>query len=158
MNESTSYSPELDVEIERELNNLFALQDKNITEKKLGIWMQEIRQSRIPLAAMLAGIKSLKGEDVAKLTYATVCGAARRYVIPDNETRPACRECSHGMVLMKDDDGHVYSLACQCWEGENKAKTHGLVRWNGDTTQNSKGRIIQRISEDRIIQQELAPF
>lgn len=134
----------LESEVQRELNNLFALQDKNLTDKKESIWIQEIKNSGIPLKAMLQGIRSLKGEDVNKLTYFAILQAARRFLVPENELRPTCNDCHKGIVLMKDSENRMFSLACVCPLGQQKANAQNLVRWNGASSQTSRGRILAK--------------
>jgi len=152
MSESENLSLELETEIQRELGNLFLLQGKTLPEKMEAAWIEEIRKSRIPKKAILLGIQSLKAEDVSKLTYGTILSASRRFVEPDQAQETGCPHCSSGFVCMKDPEGRWYSLACTCPAGDGKK----LVRWNGETTQHSMGRILRLPFAET--ERELVPF
>lgn len=142
MQELTPSSAEEDLFLERELDKLFALQDRPLAKEKRSILVTELMGTGIPLRAILSGLRSLLNEDLNKITFPVICAAARKFF--EQESVQSCEECLSGMIVMKDEQGRMFSLACRCAAGLGKVRTQVFVQWKGEDTQFSKGRLLKR--------------
>ncbi len=129
--------------IGEDLDKLFAFQDKHMTEKKKALLVDALLTSGIPLPAVTLGIRKLMNEDLNSVKLGMIFAAARSFVQRDEESN-SCPDCSSGMVVMRDEEGRWFSLACRCGIGANVARTHGLKRWGGLASQTSNGRILTK--------------
>ncbi len=128
--------------IENELETLFFCNGKNLSDKMKAAWIREIDKSSIPAKAILQGIISLKGEDLDSMKLNRIFFSARKFVEIENVR--SCENCSDGFVIMKDEEGHLFSLQCRCAAGISK-QSHGLVRWSGEKAQFSRGKMLNKI-------------
>lgn len=125
-----------------ELDKLFTFQDKHLTKDKRSILIDALLESKIPMGAIVLGVRKLQQDDLNSIKLGTIFAAARSHVQGDDEQRRGCKDCASGMVLMKDEGGRVFSLACRCSYGSNVQRTHGLKKWGGQSSQMSNGRIL----------------
>ena len=132
------------VTIENDLDKLFALQDRPLSAVRRTLMANELLATPIPIPALLAGIKSLMNEEVTHIKFATICAAARRHVIADTEIDTKCGDCHDGLVVMRDDAGRSFALACMCPMGAQKAMANRLVRWDGKAGQYSNKRLLSQ--------------
>lgn len=128
----------LELQVEMELEKLFALQGQNLSKEKKAIWIQELISSRLPMKAILQGIRSIKTEDISKLTFAVLAGATRKFITAV-EQFGICDHCHHGFVIMRDSEGHDVALACTCEQGNTKVNH---TQWNEKKNQDVRGRIL----------------
>lgn len=131
------WESEHEIQIGAQLETLFALQDKALTKEKKSIWLEELRNCGLPPQAILKGIEQLKADELGSLKYGTVIMAARKFT--EVEESQSCKNCNNGFVTMKDHEGRIFSLSCSCFAGSQKK---GYVKWNGEESQSSKGRIL----------------
>jgi len=127
-----------------ELDRLFAVQDKTLSEKKRKILVSELMDTEIPIGAILNGIKSLLDADLKSIKLGTLIMASRQYVASEPEMGARCTDCVDGFVLMKDDQKRTSALGCQCARGRARAKGSRLVVWDGQEDQFSKRGLLSR--------------
>ena len=133
-------TPEEEIHIENKLRELYSLQDRPIKREQFELMLHEIIGSGKPFAAMIAGIVDLKIEDLRKLSYPIIMGAIFKHCEKDSTATESCEHCcSSGFMVMKDDEGRSFSMACICRNGE-MVHRQGNVRWRGKVTQFSNGR------------------
>lgn len=124
------YTPIERADLAHEIERLFVMQDKHITEDKKSMIVSELEQCGLPFRAVVAGINKLCEEDVRYLKLTTIIGAARAFVAM--EIPKGCEVCGHtGMVAMVSPDGYMFAMACRCDLGAYLAKKQQLARWNG---------------------------
>lgn len=124
------YTPLERADLSREIERLFVMQDKHITEDKKSMIVSELEQCGLPFRAVVAGINKLCEEDVRNLKLITIIGASRAFVAM--ETPKGCEVCGRtGMVAMESPDGYLFAMACKCDLGAYLAKKQQLTRWNG---------------------------
>lgn len=127
-----------------ELEKLFAFQDKHLTKDKKAAFVKHLLyQLKIPLPAVLAGIRDLQASDLTTLKMGQISQACRARIAVGDDIK-SCRECCHGTVVMKDEEGRYYSMACSCGAGYTVASTHQLARWHGHATQTVNGRMLSK--------------
>lgn len=143
MSELTQSSPINEFALlEGELDKLFAFQDKHLPKEKRAILIDELTKLDFPFGAVIAGIRSLMMDDLNSIKFPTIVAAIRSRIVPDEEVRARCEECSSGYIVMKDEQQRNFALACRCVTGEAKVRSQGLSRWNGESSQFSKGRLL----------------
>lgn len=133
-----------------ELQRLFTLQDRPITEAKLKIFVEELEKSQIPEACILLGIRSLIAEDLKAIKVITVLNAARKFVEEEPDHRVDCDVCfkTGGVPVTYQISNLLYTgiLGCRCENGQSLTKIHGLISWNGEDVQMGKnGRVYTRM-------------
>lgn len=131
-------------DVSTQLDKLFALQDKPLGNAKKAVWIEELRNTDIPPKAILRGLEQLKTEELQNLKFATVCAAARKFVVePAQVETTKCNDCDgRGIIMMRDKDRYEFALACRCNNGAWRG--NGLARWNGLETQTSNGRLLEK--------------
>lgn len=123
-----------------DLDKLFALQDRPLSQDKRSFIIDEMEKIDIPVAAWMAGIRSLITEDLKSIKIGTLIGAAKRCMEPQDVKNAECVWCDGvGVMSMKDEVKRSYALACRCVNGERFPKS---VRWNGEEKQFSNGRML----------------
>jgi hypothetical protein len=135
-----------------ELERLYALHDKSLTEDRKGYLIEELRLSGIPIKAIIAGIRSLVETDVKNLKYLTILDAARKYVVGGPVDHFGdCNICgTEGFVVMRDGEGYTTAYPCTCERGKSHAKNQNLVQWNGKRIMMSSGRVRTLIHPDPV--------
>lgn len=113
-----------------------------MSKEKQAAFMDEIRGWGFPAGAIIMGIRKLMAEDLKSLKLATVKQAARESIHYEEAIK--CGECLSGLIVMHDEQRCDFSLACRCPAGQGKMATMGLVFWDGQETQFSKGRMLIR--------------
>lgn len=128
-------------EVRGEIARLFAFQGKNLTREQESMFVQEIMRSSFPIGAILAGLRSLMLDEMGKITLGGIFHAIRSNVEP--EPLEACPACVNGCIVMRDDQGRDFALACRCSAGIGKAQTMELARWNGEEVMISHNRALR---------------
>lgn len=124
-----------------EIEKLFVLQDRPLSRDKRAILVDELSNSGVPLAPLLAGLRKLMGEDLRNIKKATILEAAEEFIV-NTAPQSQCNSCASGYVVAKDEEGRLFSLACRCPVGA----TRRLQRLDGRPTQLSNGRILTVVS------------
>lgn len=114
----------LELEVETELEKLFALQGQSLSKEKKAIWIQELISSRLPMKAILQGIRSIKGDDLGRFTFATLKGAAKKFVV-EAEIERGCDKCMGGFTVVKDSAGRAFARSCTCDQGRLRGHRQG---------------------------------
>lgn len=131
-----------------ELTKLFILQDRPAGKEKVAEMVEELSTRNIPAGALIAGIRRLKDEDLKLIKLATIIGAARDFIVADDQ-KVRCDICgSSGMVSMRDQNGYEGALACLCSNGDRAHRARGLAKWNGEEYQVVRNRNLELIHKD----------
>jgi hypothetical protein len=130
--------------IGNELTRLFALQDMPLGKEKKAILIEELAQQGIPAGAIVEGLRGLAKEDLKAIKLPLILEASRSKVARD-VSYSRCKCCTDGLVLMRDEQGRNFSLACLCENGNVRAMALLLARWNGKDEQHSHGRMLTLI-------------
>lgn len=128
--------------IGEELDKLFAFQDKHLSKEKRSILLDALATSGIPDAAIILGIRKLMNDDLPSIKMGTIFAAARAFV--EGENYQKCDDCSEGYVVLRDEVGQWFSMACQCGQGSLR-HTAGLAHWKGEEHQLSNGRPLHKL-------------
>ena len=132
------------MELANEIQRVFTLLDIPLGKEKKAIFVSELSTAGLPLGAILAGLNSLLKEDATAIKISTVLGASRRHLEPEFHGGN-CNDCHGGFVVMKDDQGRRFSLACRCPSGHQKQMANHIATWNGEATMFRAGRLLTRI-------------
>jgi hypothetical protein len=128
MNGSGSYQEEFD--LSNELQRLFDLQDRPLSEAKKMAYVKELLGAGFPYRAIIAGIRSLGDQDIKLLKLSTIISASKRYC--EMEIPKGCIKCGWtGHVSMATEDKYYYAIPCVCERGTFYAKAQNLRQWNG---------------------------
>lgn len=138
-----SLTPQEELDVESSLKRLYTLQDKPLKKETLATFVFELSRCARPMNAILAGIDSLKKETTSRITLNDILNAIDKFHEKKETASQKCDQCMSGFIVMKDEEGRNFSLACNCPAGDPKAN-QGNVRWNGGTIQTSKGRQLTR--------------
>lgn len=145
MSNQTALSPGNSiVQIEVELEKLFVFQDKHLSREKKAIIVNEILNANLPIGAVIQGIRSLMMEDLGSIKLGTLMHAIRKHVFKNEDDAESCSECASGFLIMFDDQGRYFALACHCPAGQVRGRAHRIVGWKGLGTQHSNGRMLCR--------------
>lgn len=137
------YSEDEKFLIGNELQKLFAFQDRNLTKEAKSLFINEFEASGIPPGAMIHGIRSLITEDLRQIKLNHILAAARGFMTQETRESTKCDDCrKSGIVIMRDSDSREFALACHCQNGVGLNRAAGLVRWAGERTQMSGGRLL----------------
>lgn len=137
-----NFDPKKETAIGDDLEKLFAFQDKHLSKEKKGILVRELMESRLPTGAIVLGLRDLMSEDLNTIKMGSIFAAARRHL--EKEDLVGCTDCASGFVVMKDDEGRSFSLACRCGAGGVVQRANGMRRWSGDSSQMSNGRFLHK--------------
>lgn len=150
MQEPTRSEADLNL-IGDELERLFAVQDKNLSEKKKAILVHELMETEFPIQAILNGIKSLLDTDLKSVKLGIIIMASRQFIEQETEPQSKCPDCIDGFVLMKDDEGRVCSMGCQCAKGRGRAKENQIIRWEGQGDQFVKRGLLAKMAIPKML-------
>lgn len=126
------------IRIGNELEKLFVLQDRPLSKDKKVLLIDEICQTGFPVAAIIAGLKSLQAENLKAVKFANIVDAIRDKMTYEEEQSTRCDFCdSRGLITMRNKDRYQFALACTCVNG-NRFASQGNARWNGERYQESK--------------------
>lgn len=125
-----------------ELEKLFVFQDKHLSREKKAIFVEEIEKTRFPIAAVIQGIRSLVGEDLASVKLARIMSSIRSFMDSSQTVAETCRKCLDGVVVARDDRKYLFSLGCECARGAQRSVALGITRWNGEQSMMAKGRLL----------------
>jgi hypothetical protein len=122
-----------------ELNRLFALQDKHLSDDKRAILTDELQNSGRSVRAVIMGIQSLIHEDLKSIKIGTLLEAAR---LSENtalhENKPTCEYCFDGLISMRHEmSGNTYRslIPCNCARGTQRHPGLKSPQWNGQGVQ-----------------------
>lgn len=148
MNELTNALNQLELsEVGEEIERLFALQDKHLTEKKKSVILNELSGTGYPYGAIMAGIRSLVAENMGDIKFFHLRAAIEKFITREKPTGERCEGCNgRGFVVVHDPGGRPFALACRC-----NTVNHGLVKWAGQDSQMSSRRTSFGDYEDRIL-------
>ena len=136
--------------IQDRLEKLFIFQGKLATEKILNAFINEFEERGFNVRAVIAGIDSLKDEDLKTVKLNILIEAIRKKQAPLTELS-SCGDCdSTGYVIMKDEENRMYSLACRCERGEPKRRAQGLKLWNGEIVQQGNYGVLTKCFQDNV--------
>ena len=133
---------ELDV-VGNELERLFLAQDRPLPKEKKILFLDELSRSRFPASSIMNGMRSLMTDDDG--TKLKLLDDPRRSARSNGD--PAgiyeilpCEHCDkRGLVMMIDDGGYWFALACRCGNGRRWVD-QGCQRWVGGLSQVSSRR------------------
>lgn len=127
--------------IEIILDKLFMFQDRPLNKEKKSFLANEISLAGLPYKAVLGGLNKLMSEDLKNIKFSTIIQAAKEMFEPEQDTENySCDHCDgRGKVIMRDSEFRDFALMCFC---RNSFKGNGLVPWNGQITQSSRGRVL----------------
>lgn len=149
MNELIASLSEMDkLSIASELKKLFILQDRPSGPEKVAEIVQELSIRNLPAGAIINGIRKLKAEDLRSIKLSHLIDAANEFITIETPENKSCRLCMSGLVILKDKEGHNFSLGCVCSEGGVRTKAMGLARWNGEEIQVRNGRTLEFACKD----------
>ena len=138
-------NPQDEIDIQNALNRLFTLRDKYIKREDMLIFLGELVKSERPVNAIIAGLDSLKDHDSKVITYTDMLAAIDKFVEKQKVEANKCQECSPGgYIVMKDESGYNFSLACNCENGFI-ARGQGNKVWNGSSSQHSNERVLFKV-------------
>lgn len=138
-----SLTPQEEIDVENAIKRLYTLQDKPLKKNTLATFVFELSRCARPLNAIIAGIDSLKKETTSRIALPDILNAIDKFYEKKDTASQKCDECMSGFIVMRDEEGRNFSLACNCPAGDSKAN-QGNTRWNGQTVQWSKGRQLTR--------------
>jgi len=128
-----TFSPLDEIEVAKELDRLFALQDRPLSNDKKSILVTELSVSGMPKSAVVAGIRDLVSEDLKQIKLCTLIQATKKH-FRFVDTKQGCDRCSYtGNVSVATDDGYIYSIPCVCDRGTSISKAQNLGQWSGTT-------------------------
>jgi hypothetical protein len=138
MSELVSLLAPLDeIELAREVERLFALQDRHLTEDKKSILIRELAASGVTFRELVTGIRKLSTSDMKSIRVSDIITASREG--GSIEAPDGCAMCfKSGFVSMANKDGYSFVYACNCELGSWYAKNQNLTKWNGKRRMLSK--------------------
>ena len=104
-------------EIKRELEKLFAFQDKSLTGNKLSALMDAIEDYGFPFRAIVAGIRSLFEVDLKAIKLINIKDAIRGFIQYDTSAK-GCDACGQTGVKIMWEGNRQYMFACRCEKGK----------------------------------------
>jgi hypothetical protein len=127
------------VELGKELDRLFALQDRPLSNDRGRMIVDELLDTGMPFSAMKAGIRDLCDQDIKSLKFVTIKEACRKHCVQAGAVG-GCELCHQtGTVTMESVVGkYVVNYPCICKAGADIAQAQMLVQWNGQKTMKSK--------------------
>jgi hypothetical protein len=131
-------------QIAEEVKRLFALQDKNITEHRIGYLVDEIDGLNAPIESILLGLRELGRSDVPHLKFSTIRTAIQSKFIRETK-KSDCPHCNgRGFVCLRSvKKFYNIAFACICEAGDfqynNSYNNHHCERWNGTDNQIYQG-------------------
>lgn len=141
------------------VERLSVLQGKHLTGAAKGLFAEELSDSGWPFDAIMAGLRSLEGVEIDRISLPLLKKAIQRHLEPKEEIRASCVNCGgFGVVLLEDPQRRTFSMACFCPNGYAVVQAQGLVVWNGLPTQISTRRNIWGKNELRVLVWKEADF
>jgi hypothetical protein len=133
-------APLQEIEIARELERLFMLQDRPMTHDRKNILVAELANTGITFKALIAGIRALVDQDLKQIKFFTIVNAARQFTTYQ-DAHGACHICNtDGFVYMrgvKNELTYTVAYPCTCARGKETAMAQSLIPWNGKKSQHS---------------------
>lgn len=138
-------------EILKALQRLFVSQGKHSDDKSILDLLDEIRILKFPAQAIIAGIRSLNGENLREIKLYHIKETTRLKIEPENTTQAwnpdgtyRCVYCRDtGMVnMVRHDLPGSYAFACICPTGYRPENVKHY-QWNGQLQQSYKGKVFE---------------
>lgn len=124
-------APLQEIEIARELERLFNLQDRPLSQDKKDMIVAELSNTGYPFRAIITGIRDLVDKDLKQIKFGAIKEAARAH-FQFQDAHGECRICGRGgFVTMISKDQYAVAYPCTCQRGKETAEAQRLVPWNG---------------------------
>jgi hypothetical protein len=130
-------------QITHELKRLYELHDKRLTDDRLGFLLVELSYMKVPLQAIILGIRKLASSNVSSLKFSVISNAIMKEYEPITRDAPRVVKCIHcdslGRITFVDNENRQCALACMCENGR-VYRDQGITAWNGSSRQNINGQ------------------
>lgn len=87
--------------LREELNRLFMLQDRSLTESKREFYIQELDKDGFPFDAIIKGIRALSDADLKSIKFFTIKESVRQFVVIEDTKGDCCFCRGNGRISME---------------------------------------------------------
>ncbi len=126
--------------LREELDRLFMLQDRSLTESKREFYIQELDKDGFPFDAIIKGIRALSDADLKSIKFFTIKESVRQFVVIE-DTKGDCCFCRGNGRISMEKNKYAYTFSCKCEAGLRFGKEY--PRWNGSVRQEFNGEMYE---------------
>jgi len=122
--------------LEQSIKRLFSLNDRNLTDDKLGFIVSEIRKMKVPEYSVIKALDELGNQEMPNMKFVHIKRAIQANLNPVENKNNCEYCCSIGLVSMRDERNRAWAFACTCSLGLVRHEQGEFPQWNGNTMQN----------------------